>query len=59
MVCWEKILLRKEMGGLGVKDVKIMNEALLLKWWWRFCSEKDDGFYRRALCGRYGLHMNS
>lgn len=55
MVCWEKILLRKKMGGLGVKDLKIMNEALLLKWWWRFCFEKDDGFYRRALWTLHNL----
>jgi hypothetical protein len=32
---WEKVCLDKENGGLGIKNIKAFNVALLGKWVWR------------------------
>lgn len=57
MVCWEKIKQSKDCGGLGVRGIKEMNEALLLKWWWRFGSEKQ-ALWRRIICSKYGMNLD-
>jgi hypothetical protein len=31
MVAWKKVTAAKDKGGLGLKDLRIMNEALLSK----------------------------
>jgi hypothetical protein len=33
---WSIICTPKQFGGLGLLNLKYMNQALLLKWWWRF-----------------------
>jgi len=40
-------------GGLGVRDLRLFNEALLGKWLWRFLNEKDN-FWRKAIATKYG-----
>jgi len=35
-VKWDKVCLPKEDGGLGVKNIRIFNTALLAKWRWSF-----------------------
>lgn len=30
LVSWEKISKNKDLGGLGIKNLKLMNESLLL-----------------------------
>lgn len=49
---WKTIYRSKNEGGLGVKDLETMNVALLIKWWWRFFSDRNhlwgaliDGIY--------------
>lgn len=32
LVGWNKITKSKKLGGLGVKNLKLMNECLLIKW---------------------------
>ena len=34
--------LAKQYGGLGILDLRDMNNALLLKWWWKF---KDNDYH--------------
>lgn len=45
--------LRKEYGGLGVRQLKEFNEALLGKWCWRMLVDRD-GLWYRVLAARYG-----
>jgi hypothetical protein len=33
---WSIVCTPKQFGGLGLLNLKYMNRALLLKWWWRF-----------------------
>ena len=40
-------------GGLGVRDLRLFNEALLGKWLWRFLNEKDN-FWRKEVATKYG-----
>ncbi|XP_068504626.1 uncharacterized protein [Phaseolus vulgaris] len=39
-VRWENVCKSQEEGGLGVKDVRKFNRALLAKWKWRLMSEE-------------------
>jgi len=39
-VSWENLCKPLEEGGLGIKDVRKFNGALLAKWNWRLMSEE-------------------
>jgi len=40
-------------GGLGVRDLRLFNEALLGKWLWRYMNEKDS-LWRRVVRSKFG-----
>jgi len=41
LVEWDIINKSKKYGGLGIKNIQIMNISLLSKWWWKL--ERDSG----------------
>ncbi|GKV00956.1 hypothetical protein SLEP1_g13565 [Rubroshorea leprosula] len=43
----------KELGGLGVKDLRKFNLALLGKWWGKLVN-KDDGLWKKVILEKYG-----
>ena len=47
------VRLDKQQGGLGIRDLTILNEALLGKWSWRFASERDP-LWKWVIVGKYG-----
>ncbi|CAJ2644534.1 unnamed protein product [Trifolium pratense] len=51
---WNTICLRKEYGGLGVRQLREFNLALLGKWCWRLLVDRE-GLWFRVLAGRYGV----
>ncbi|CAJ2669290.1 unnamed protein product [Trifolium pratense] len=51
---WNSICLRKEYGGLGVRQLREFNLALLGKWCWRMLVDRE-GLWFRVLAGRYGV----
>ncbi|XP_026450690.1 uncharacterized protein LOC113350786 [Papaver somniferum] len=53
LVKWDAICIKKKHGGLGVKNLKIMNQALLCKWSWRFAKE-EDAMWRKIVAEKYG-----
>ena len=40
-VAWDIITKSKKAGGLGVNKLQDVNDALLLKWAWRFKKEDN------------------
>ena len=53
LVRWAIVRLDKQEGGLGIRDLTILNEALLGKWSWRFASERDP-LWKWVIVGKYG-----
>lgn len=41
-VKWEDVCESKSAGGLGVKDLRLVNVALLSKWTWRILSNSPS-----------------
>ncbi|GJR55734.1 RNA-directed DNA polymerase, eukaryota [Tanacetum coccineum] len=41
-VKWKSVLASKEKGGLGVSSLYALNRALMMKWVWRFYSQKES-----------------
>ncbi|KAI5403769.1 hypothetical protein KIW84_051070 [Lathyrus oleraceus] len=57
-VSWDKICLRTEEGGLGVKNVEWFNLSLMSKWGWRFLNDKHAIWFK-LLQFRYGSGLQS
>lgn len=41
LVNWSRMCVKREHGGMGVRDINQHNRALLCKWWWRLASKED------------------
>ena len=54
LVAWSKLSNSKLCGGLGIRNIKLMNECLLMKWWWRFGMEKS-ALWRKVLNAKYKI----
>ncbi|GKU99946.1 hypothetical protein SLEP1_g12720 [Rubroshorea leprosula] len=52
-VAWERVCCGKKEGGLGVKNLRWFNMALLGKWWGRLIGG-DKGLWSRVLLEKYG-----
>ncbi|GKA51027.1 RNA-directed DNA polymerase, eukaryota, reverse transcriptase zinc-binding domain protein [Tanacetum coccineum] len=52
-VKWSSVITSKEKGGLGVANLYALNRALMLKWVWRFFSNKES-FWARVIKAIYG-----
>ncbi|KAL7173002.1 hypothetical protein ACSBR2_032465 [Camellia fascicularis] len=52
LVSWDEISKSKSKRGLGFKRIRLMNDCLLLKWWWRFGSENDT-LWKQVISSKY------
>ena len=52
-VKWGDVCLPKQQGGLGIRPLCEMNDALKSKWLWRFA--KDDALWRKVIASKYGV----
>ena len=43
----------KEDGGMGIRLIRSMNEALTTKWLWRFASEDEVLWKKVIVCKKY------
>ncbi|GJW72625.1 putative RNA-directed DNA polymerase [Tanacetum coccineum] len=61
-ISWDKVIATRDFGGLGIGSLKIYNQTMLTKWWWRFYTE-DNALWNKVVCSIYGptggLHYNS
>ncbi|CAL1356777.1 unnamed protein product [Linum trigynum] len=42
LASWELCKTAKDRGGLGIRDLEVHNKALLLKWHWKFATERGS-----------------
>jgi len=52
-VRWDIVKQPVSLGGLGVRDLRLFNESLLEKWFWRFLNEKGS-LWREVVVIKYG-----
>ena len=52
-VKWASVCAPISSGGLGIRKLSLLNEALLGKWLWRFGIEKD-ALWRQVIESKYG-----
>ena len=57
LVRWEKVCQAKENGGLGIGNLEMRNNALLLKWLWRFPKESHLLWYK-VIRSKFGISPN-
>ncbi|WMV58807.1 hypothetical protein MTR67_052192 [Solanum verrucosum] len=53
LVKWDTVLLSKKDGGLGIRNIRLQNESLLLKWLWR-CINEDKALWKEVIVSKYG-----
>ncbi|KAJ4734117.1 RNA-directed DNA polymerase (reverse transcriptase)-related family protein [Rhynchospora pubera] len=46
LVAWDKLCMPKEVGGLGIKNIKIQNQAFLLRWLWFLYKNHNSLWFR-------------
>lgn len=52
-VSWKKVCQPRSKGGLGVRDVRLVNLSLMAKWKWRLLQE-DFPLWKVVLSEKYG-----
>ncbi|GJX30645.1 RNA-directed DNA polymerase, eukaryota, reverse transcriptase zinc-binding domain protein [Tanacetum coccineum] len=40
-IAWDNVISPYDRGGLGIGSLRTCNQAMLVKWWWRFHTEKQ------------------
>ncbi|VFQ73006.1 unnamed protein product [Cuscuta campestris] len=50
-ISWEKLCFPKEEGGLGIRDLKSLEDSFSLKLWWKF--HQDNGLWARLMRSKY------
>ena len=53
LVDWSIVCSEKQKGGLGVRNLTLLNRALLCKWSWCFAVERE-ALWRQVICAKYG-----
>ena len=54
IVSWLKVCKPKVEGGLGIRNLSILNKALLGKWSWRFMA-KEEPLWKKVIVKKYGV----
>ena len=49
-VAWKDVCMMKREGGLGIKSLHVMNEALMAKHLWNVLTDKDSIWVRWVKC---------
>jgi hypothetical protein len=55
-VKWDVICRPKKEGGLGVRDLRLVNISLLAKWKWKLLTY-DEELWKDVVVARYGLDV--
>ena len=52
-VKWKLMCRPKNLGGLGILNTSIMNQCLMIKWWWKIMSAEDQPLWLSILKAKY------
>ena len=52
-IAWDTVIAPLNQGGLGIGSLKISNQAMLAKWWWRFLVD-DIALWRKIIISIHG-----
>nr|GEX04788.1 reverse transcriptase domain, reverse transcriptase zinc-binding domain protein [Tanacetum cinerariifolium] len=55
-IAWDKILSPLSKRGLGITSLRVCNQAMLTKWWWRFKTE-EHAIWCKVICSIHGLRF--
>jgi len=55
-VSWKVLCKPREEGGLGLRDIRKFNSALLAKWRWHYISD-EKGRWKDILVMKYGSEL--
>jgi hypothetical protein len=58
-VKWKVVCKEKAKGGLGVRDIEVVNLSLLTKWRWRLLDRGDAAIWKEVLKAKYGNQVVS
>ena len=53
LVNWKTVLPSKERVGLGIRNLRLQNETLLMKWLWRYAGE-ERALWKEVITAKYG-----
>ena len=53
LVKWKTVFLEKMKGALGVRNLFLMNVALLCKWSWWYANERE-ALWKQVISQKYG-----
>uniref|UniRef100_A0A2N9J5R7 Reverse transcriptase domain-containing protein n=1 Tax=Fagus sylvatica TaxID=28930 RepID=A0A2N9J5R7_FAGSY len=54
LVNWSQVCQPIHSGGLGIRNLRMFNKALLGKWLWRFGNERE-ALWRQVIVAKYGI----
>lgn len=57
-VKWKTICQPKCNGGMGVRDIRVVNLSLLAKWRWRMLQDEDD-IWKDTLVAKYDPNVTN
>jgi len=57
-VKWKVVCQPRSNGGLGVRDIRLVNFSLLAKWRWRLLNN-EEGLWKEVLVEKYGLRVGN
>ena len=55
LVNWKNVTKSKDKGGLGIRNLELLNRGVLGKWAWRFAMEEDSA-WRKLISIKYGTN---
>jgi hypothetical protein len=55
-VKWDDICRPKKEGGLGIRDLRLVNSSLLAKWRWKLLSHEKEG-WKDVIISKYGSEV--
>jgi len=53
-VNWDEVCRLKQEGVIGIRPLRVMNDALKTKWLWRFVKE-EDAMWINVMKVKYGI----